>query len=67
VSLLGIDDFEWADYFEPRLTLMAQPCNEIGRQAADLLVQRIAAPDSRRQTVRLSPALRVRESCGAPS
>jgi LacI family transcriptional regulator len=67
LSLLGIDDFEWADYFEPRLTLMAQPCNEIGRQAADLLVQRIAAPDSRRRTVRLSPALRVRESCGAPA
>jgi LacI family transcriptional regulator len=67
LSLLGLDDFEWADYFEPRLTLMAQPCNEIGRQAADLLVKRIASPDSRPRTVRLSPALRVRESCEAPA
>ena len=41
VSLVGIDDFEWADCFEPRLTLMAQPCAEIGRQAAALLVERI--------------------------
>jgi LacI family transcriptional regulator len=67
VSLLGLDDFEWADYFEPRLTLMAQPCNEIGRRAADLLIKRIGAPDSRRRTVRLSPALRIRQSWGAPA
>ena len=34
LSLVGIDDFEWADLFEPRLTLVEQPCAEIGRQAA---------------------------------
>ena len=37
LSLAGFDDFEWADCFEPRLTLVAQPCAEIGRQAAALL------------------------------
>ncbi|EJT00919.1 LacI family DNA-binding transcriptional regulator [Rhizobium sp. CCGE 510] len=64
ISVLGIDDFEWADYFEPRLTLMAQPCDEIGRKAADLLIARIGNKHRPRETVRLSPVLRVRESCG---
>jgi LacI family transcriptional regulator len=66
LSVLGIDDFEWADYFEPRLTLMAQPCAELGREAADLLIKRIGSPDRLPRTVRLKPALRMRESCGAP-
>jgi LacI family transcriptional regulator len=66
LSLAGVDDFEWADYFEPRLTLMEQPCAELGRQAADLLAERITAPDGSRSTVRLKPTLRVRASCGRP-
>ena len=36
ISIVGFDDFEWADCFEPRLTLVAQPCEEIGRRAAAL-------------------------------
>ena len=48
----------------PRLTLMAQPCDEIGRKAADLLIARIGSKHRPRETVRLSPVLRVRESCG---
>lgn len=67
LSVLGIDDFEWADYFEPRLTLVAQPCNDIGQQAAELLIERIAKPDGARRTLRLAPSLRVRGSCGAPA
>ena len=64
VSLVGIDDFEWAACFEPRLTLIAQPCAEIGRQAAALLVERIADPEGPRRTVRLVPELSVRNSVG---
>jgi LacI family transcriptional regulator len=66
LSVLGIDDFEWADYFQPRLTLMAQPCGDLGRRASDLLVERIGNPAGPRHTVQLSPALHVRDSCGAP-
>ena len=64
VSLVGIDDFEWAECFEPRLTLIAQPCAEIGRAAAALLVERIADPDGPRRTLRLVPRLSVRELVG---
>jgi LacI family transcriptional regulator len=67
LSILGIDDFEWADYFEPRLTLIAQPCNDIGQQAANLLIERIADPKGARRTLRLDPALKVRGSCGVPA
>lgn len=67
LSLAGFDDFEWADCFEPRLTLVAQPCTEIGRQAAALLCARIASTDLEPQAVRLQAALQVRESCARPA
>jgi LacI family transcriptional regulator len=65
LSLVGIDDFEWADLFEPRLTLVEQPCAEIGRQAAALLMDRITTPATARRSVRLAPKLCVRASCGS--
>jgi LacI family transcriptional regulator len=66
ISIAGFDDFEWADCFEPRLTLIAQPCEEIGRRAAFLLMERIAAPEGARRTVRLDAMLRLRDSCARP-
>jgi LacI family transcriptional regulator len=66
ISVAGFDDFEWADYFEPRLTLVAQPCAEIGRRAAAMLMERIAAPDSAPRTIRLDASIVERDSCGAP-
>jgi len=66
ISIVGFDDFEWADCFEPRLTLVAQPCEEIGRRAAILLMERIAAPDGPRRSLRLDARLIVRNSCAMP-
>jgi LacI family transcriptional regulator len=66
VSIVGFDDFEWADCFEPRLTLVAQPCEEIGRRAAFLLMERIADPVGAPQSVRLDARLIVRDSCARP-
>ncbi len=67
LSLVGFDDFEWADCFEPRLTLVEQPCTEIGRQAAALLSARIASSDAAPQAVRLQATLQTRQSCARPS
>lgn len=67
LSLVGIDDFEWADLFEPQLTLVEQPCSELGRQAAALLIERIASPSGARQSVRLAAKLQTRASCGSPA
>ena len=67
VALVGFDDFEWADYFEPRLTVIAQPCQSIGREAAALLIERIGNLDGKRKTIRLKTELIVRTSCGCPA
>lgn len=66
LSLVGFDDFEWADLFEPRLTLVAQPVAEIGQRATLLLMERIAVPEGARRTLRLKTSLVERESCDAP-
>lgn len=64
MALVGFDDFDWADFFVPRLTLIAQPVQALGARAVDLLLQRMARPDAPTQSVRLPPTLRLRHSCG---
>lgn len=64
IALAGFDDFEWTDLFEPRLTVVAQPCAEIGRTAMQLLRDRIADRDHPPRTVRPEATLHVRTSCG---
>lgn len=67
ISLIGFDDFDWADVVAPRLTLMAQPVLELGTRAVSLLARRIANPHARRQSIRLAPVLCVRDSAGVPA
>ncbi|WP_455824723.1 LacI family DNA-binding transcriptional regulator [Pseudomonas graminis] len=64
MALVGFDDFDWADFFVPRLTLIAQPVKALGAQAVHRLLQRMAAPDAPTQSLRLAPTLQVRNSCG---
>jgi LacI family transcriptional regulator len=64
-ALVGFDDFEWADCFEPRLTVIAQPCIELGRRSAKLLLDRIKDPGKAPKTVRVKTSLVVRNSCGS--
>lgn len=64
IAFAGFDDFDWADCFTPRLTVMAQDCDEIGRKAALMLKKRIHSPDCKPHTLRVAPSLIVRNSCG---
>jgi LacI family transcriptional regulator len=66
MATVSFDDFPWADSFEPRLTTMSQPVEELGAEAARLLFDRIATPDIEARSVRLEPTFEVRESCGCP-
>ena len=66
MAFVGFDDFDWADLFSPRLTVMAQPLEEIGAKALNLLIKRIKNPEGNRQTIRLSPTIHIRNSCGCP-
>jgi LacI family transcriptional regulator len=72
VSVLGFDDFEWSAYFTPRLTVIAQPAYEMGKQAMRMLLKNLQEPQnsenkqSEKITVMLKAELRVRDSTAAP-
>jgi LacI family transcriptional regulator len=69
VALVGFDDFPfpWSDAFRPHLTTVAQPTYELGRRAAEMLVQRLKRSSSASLAGRvvLDGKLVVRESSGA--
>jgi len=63
VSLAAIDDFPWADVFEPRLTVVSQPVDAFGAEAARMLVERMSGMrQGRGRTVVLSGTLHERSS-----
>jgi LacI family transcriptional regulator len=64
IALMGFDDFEWAECFEPRLSVIAQPSEAIGMRAAEMLAERIKTPDRAPRQARLAPTLVLRRSCG---
>ena len=45
IALAGFDDFDWADSFSPRLTVVDQPGNAIGVLAVQMMMARIYEPD----------------------
>lgn len=64
IALVGFDDMPWSgDLYSP-LTAVSQPTYELGAEAVNLLLRRLAAPTSPFRTVVLQPRLIVRESCG---
>jgi DNA-binding LacI/PurR family transcriptional regulator len=66
VALVGFDDLPWAEDLNPPLTTIAQPGYELGEQAVELLLRRIAKPEAPFQKLILQPRLIVRKSCGTP-
>ena len=64
IAVIGFDDFDWADCFEPRLTVIAQPSEMIGTRTAELLLERMRDPQIPPVPVRLPGKLVIRRSCG---
>lgn len=66
MALTGFDDSEWAEFFNPPLTVIRQPTYTMGTLAGELLFQRLEklAPTEKKEIV-LKPELVIRESCGA--
>lgn len=62
LAVVGFDDLPWAEALDPPLTVVRQPAYEVGRQAMELLLKRIADPTRPPVTVRLRPELVVRRS-----
>jgi LacI family transcriptional regulator len=59
VVIVGFDDFFLADVLRRPITTIAQPVEELGRQAVTLLLEEIARPGGSRRVV-LPPRLIVR-------
>ena len=63
-GLVSFDDYPWLGIFRPRLTTVELPKHELGSEAAELLMRRIAGDQGRAVIKKLQPELRIRESCG---
>lgn len=69
MSVAGFDDMDWFDLVRPSITAVAQPAEEIGREAAEALLRRLtedSAGDRRQASVSLAVVLRPRGSTGPP-
>lgn len=69
--VIGADGFNWATMISPQPTTVAQPGQEIGREAVKLLMDRIEKPDGAQpngvpSVLRLRVELHLRESSGPP-
>jgi len=63
-GLVSFDDYPWLGVFRPRLTTVELPKHQLGSEAAELLIRRIAGDTSAPVLRKLQPELRIRESCG---
>jgi LacI family fructose operon transcriptional repressor len=62
VAVAGFDDLPWTRLVEPGVTVIAQPTYDMGREAAELLLERIAVPEKPVRRVVLRGELVVRGS-----
>lgn len=62
ISVVGFSDDPMAALIDPALTTVAQPVNEIGQRAAQLLLSHLANPECQPETVVLLTRLIVRDS-----
>jgi len=66
ISVTGFNDMPYVDRFVPPLTTLHIPHDELGVQAALLLLERIQNPDTPAKQLRLEPRMVVRGSTAAP-
>jgi len=66
ISVTGFNDMPYVDRFAPPLTTLHIPHDELGVQAALLLLERIQNPDTPAKQLRLEPRMVVRGSTAAP-
>lgn len=64
MAIVGYDDMAWASSLNPPLTVIAQPTFELGRVAAQLLLDRIKDKDRSFRHIILDTQLIVRASSG---
>ena len=65
LAVVGFDDTRMAEWLSPPLTTVQQPILDLGRQAAQMLLDRLEGRSRQPRGVLISPRLVVRRSCGA--
>ena len=65
VSVIGFDNIALSSYSVPRLTTIAQPTEQLGRTAVDLMLGRLAEREAPAHNERLPVWLIERDSCAA--
>ena len=63
ISIIGFDDMYWSMSLNPPLTAVRQSGYDIGKKAAELLLQNILNPDRPKKNYVLTTELIVRKSC----
>ncbi len=66
VALVGLDDLPAEMVTFPFLTVAAQPAEEMGRRAVELLLERIKDPEAEPKEILLPTELTIRRSSGDP-
>ena len=71
ISVVGFDDFDWEANFSPRLTTVAQPTVELGKQAVQMLLRKMRSfmegvEGKEAKVTILKADLRVRDSTAPP-
>ncbi len=68
LAFIGFDDFDFADILRPALTVVRQPVQRAGEEAAQLLFTRLKADASGpKEKINLPVELILRRSCGCES
>ena len=66
ISVAGFDDIKFAQYWEPQLTTMAQPAEQLGVQSVELLLRIIEGGENLNQTEIILPTEFVARDSTAP-
>lgn len=63
IAVSGIDDIYFARFFNPPLTTVAQPAFEMGKKAAELVIQKVESDNmDAKHVYRFKPELKKRDS-----
>lgn len=66
ISVVGFDDIPMAAISIPKLTTVSQPLTEMGKRAAQMLIDLIQKPEEKQSSIVLPTELVIRESTAQP-
>ena len=64
IAVVGFDNIQFSDIFEPALTTIAQPLVEMGKRSMELLLKQIKGEALTKKQHVLDTKLIIRDSCG---